>query len=67
LTDKRNILAHLIKEWRDAGMKSDDFPNFETALVKYGKEQRRKRVKEAVRVDADHRRKGGFKISSVLT
>jgi endonuclease III len=45
IADTRKILALLMKAWRDAGMKLVDFPDFEAALVRYGKEQRRKKNK----------------------
>ncbi len=45
LTDRRKVLALLVKAWKDAGMRSKNFPDFEAALVRYGKEQRRKKNK----------------------
>ncbi len=43
VADARKILALLMNAWRDAGMKLVDFPDLEAALVRLGKEQRKKK------------------------
>ncbi len=43
VADRRKIFALLMNAWRDAGRRSGNFPDFEAALVRYGKEQRRKK------------------------
>jgi hypothetical protein len=41
MKDGRKILGILIKTWQHAGMKKQDFPDFEAALVRAGTEVRR--------------------------
>ncbi|MEW6215059.1 MAG: hypothetical protein AB1478_07665 [Nitrospirota bacterium] len=42
LKDKREILEFLMKKWADEGMKMKDFPDFEAALLRLGKDFCRK-------------------------
>lgn len=42
VTNRRKMLALLQRAWNDAGMKAKDFPDFEAALVRAGKDMRRK-------------------------
>ncbi len=40
--DRSTILELLMKAWKDAGKRSKDFPDFEAALVRLGREIKRK-------------------------
>ncbi len=42
VTDGKTILERMLKAWNDAGMKTKDFPDFEAALVRLGREIKRK-------------------------
>ncbi|MGE5174230.1 MAG: hypothetical protein ACM3MD_10430 [Betaproteobacteria bacterium] len=42
--DRRKILELLMKAWKDAGMRKGDFPDFEAALVRLGREIKKKRL-----------------------
>ena len=39
--DRRRVLEHLMRAWKNAGMQQKDFPDFEAALVRAGIELRR--------------------------
>jgi hypothetical protein len=41
VSDRRKVLEHLVRAWKNAGMEPKDFPDFEAALVRAGIELRR--------------------------
>ena len=48
ISDKAQVLQALMTAWREDGMRAEEFPKFEVALVRYGATLRRKRTQPAI-------------------
>jgi hypothetical protein len=55
MTDRSRILCGLKKKWADEGMKMQDFPDFEAALLRLGKDYCRKGLCDRCPVKCEYR------------